>query len=139
MASSRIIDEARALARVRHPSVVCVHGADMHDGRAGLWMELVRGRTLAQLVAANGLFGPREAAGIGQDLCRALAAVHAEHLVHRDVKAQNVMRGLAGGRIVLMDFGASHTPLYLAPEVLAGGRDTVASDLDALGVLLYSW
>jgi TolB-like protein/Tfp pilus assembly protein PilF/tRNA A-37 threonylcarbamoyl transferase component Bud32 len=136
MASSWIVEEARALARVRHPNVVCVHGADMHDGRAGLWMELVRGRTLAQLVAANGLFGPREAAGIGQDLCRALAAVHAEHLVHRDVKAQNVMRA-AGGRIVLMDFGAGHTPLYLAPEVLAGGQATVASDLYALGVLLY--
>ena len=39
MASSWIVDEARALARVRHPNVVCVHGADMHDGRAGLWME----------------------------------------------------------------------------------------------------
>jgi TolB-like protein/Tfp pilus assembly protein PilF/tRNA A-37 threonylcarbamoyl transferase component Bud32 len=136
MASSRIIDEARALARVRHPNVVCVHGADIHDGRAGLWMELVRGRTLAQLVAANGLFGAREAVGVGQDLCRALAAVHAEHLVHRDVKAQNVMRA-AGGRIVLMDFGAGHTPLYLAPEVLAGGPATVASDIYALGVLLY--
>jgi serine/threonine-protein kinase len=134
--SSWIIEEARALARVRHPNVVCVHGADVHDGRAGLWMELVRGRTLAQVLAANGALGPREAAGIGQDLCRALAAVHAEHLIHRDVKAQNVMRA-SGGRIVLMDFGAGHTPLYLAPEVLAGGPASVATDLYALGVLLY--
>jgi TolB-like protein/Tfp pilus assembly protein PilF len=99
-------------------------------------MELVRGRTLAHIVAAEGPFGAREAAGIGQDLCRALAAVHAESLVHRDVKAQNVMRA-AGGRIVLMDFGAGHTPAYLAPEVLAGGQATVATDLYALGVLLY--
>jgi eukaryotic-like serine/threonine-protein kinase len=132
----RIVNEARALARVRHPNVVCVHGADMHDGRVGLWMELVRGRTLAQIVAAEGPFGAREAAGIGQDICRALAAVHAEHLVHRDVKAQNVMRA-AGGRIVLMDFSGGHTPLYLASEVLEGGEATVAADLYALGVLLY--
>ena len=135
-AGLRIIEEARTLARVRHPNVVTVHGADLHDGRVGLWMELVRGRTLAQIVAAQGPFSAREAAGIGQELCRALAAVHAEHLVHRDIKAQNVMRE-SGGRIVLMDFGAGHTPLYLAPETLADGEPTVASDIYALGVLLY--
>lgn len=133
---SRLVAEGRALARVRHPNVVTVYGADMHDGRAGLWMELVRGRTLAQIVAAQGPFGAAEAAVIGQEICRALSAVHAAGLVHRDVKAQNVMRE-AGGRLVLMDFGAGQTPLYLAPELLPDGGGTTAGDIYALGVLLY--
>lgn len=132
----RIVNEARTLARVRHPNVVTVHGADKHDTRVGLWMDLVRGRTLAQIVAEQGPFSASEAAVTGQEVCRALAAVHAAGLVHRDIKAQNVMRE-SGGRLVLMDFGAGGTPLYLAPDVLAGGAATIQSDLYALGVLLY--
>jgi eukaryotic-like serine/threonine-protein kinase len=143
----RLLAEARTLARVRHPNVVTVHGADVRDGRAGLWMELVEGQTLDGWVSAHGTMGPRETAAIGIDLCRALAAVHGAGLVHGDVKAQNVMRE-TGGRIVLMDFGAGRaqggdasgiagTPMYLAPEVLAGEPTTVASDLYSLGVLLF--
>jgi TolB-like protein/tetratricopeptide (TPR) repeat protein/RIO-like serine/threonine protein kinase len=146
--TARIVREARALARVHHPNVVTVHGADVHDGRVGLWMELVRGQTLEGLLALQGPFGAAEAALIGQDLCNALAAVHAAGLVHRDVKTANVMRE-SGGRLVLMDFGSGQlsqavapgqgagTPLYLAPEVLTGGRATPQSDIYALGVLLY--
>lgn len=146
--TARIVREARALARVHHPNVVTVHGADVHDGRVGLWMELVRGQTLEGLLALQGPFGAAEAAVIGQDLCNALAAVHAAGLVHRDVKTANVMRE-SGGRLVLMDFGSGQlteavapgrgagTPLYLAPEVLVGGRATPQSDIYALGVLLY--
>lgn len=133
---TRLIAEARALARVRHPNVVTVHGADIHDGRVGLWMDFVQGSTLAQIVAERGTFSAAEAAVIGQELCRAVAAVHAGGLVHRDIKAQNVMRE-SGGRVVLMDFGAGHTPLYLAPELLAGRDASVSTDIYALGVLLY--
>ena len=145
---SRMLREAQALARVRHPNVVMVHGAAVHDDRVGLWMEFVRGRTLQDLLASQGAFGPSEAALCGQDLCRALAAVHAAGLVHRDIKAANVMRE-AGGRVVLMDFGAGQahdvtltwqlmgTPLCLSPEVLGGGRATVRSDIYSLGVLLF--
>lgn len=146
-----VLREARILARVRHPNVVLVHGAETRDGRVGLWMELIRGATLEHMLQTHGPFSAREAAVIGQDLCRALAAVHGAGLVHRDVKAQNVMRE-EGGRLVLMDFGAGQwlgggqtaasgritgTPLYLAPEVLAGGEATVPSDIYSLGVLLY--
>lgn len=145
-----VIEEGRLLARVRHPNVVTVHGADAREGRVGIWMELIRGRTLADLVRENGPFSPGEAAVIGADLCRALAAVHGRGIVHRDIKAQNVMRE-RGGRIVLMDFGigvpsdlnetagtdTAGTPLYLAPEVLAGQSATYRSDLYALGVLLF--
>src|SRR6186997_2622408 len=97
------IDEARLLARVRHPNVVTVYGADRIGGSVGMWMDLIHGRTLEQVLHDHGPLSAREATVIGLDLCRALAAVHRAGLVHRDLKAQNVMRE-SGGRIVLMDF-----------------------------------
>jgi eukaryotic-like serine/threonine-protein kinase len=140
------VSEGRLLARVKHANVVTVYAAEEHAGQIGLSMEFIRGRTLESLIEALGPFGARETAGIGIDLCRALAAVHGAGLLHRDIKAQNVMRE-SGGRIVLMDFGAGAwgtsssgligTPLYLAPEVLTGGQATPASDLYSLGVLLF--
>jgi eukaryotic-like serine/threonine-protein kinase len=146
----RMLGEARRLARVRHPHVVLVYGADRREDRVGLWMEFVDGETLDSLVQRSGLLSAREAALVGIDLCRALAAVHAAGLVHRDVKAQNVIRE-SGGRIVLMDFGTGEeirravdrgprlagTPLYLAPEIIVGGAGSAQSDLYALGVLLF--
>src|SRR4051812_25995254 len=67
-----LLSEARVLARVRHPNVVAVYGADVHDGLPGLWMELIQGRTLASWVETNGALGPSETKAIGQDLCGAL-------------------------------------------------------------------
>ena len=143
---NRLLEEARRLARVRHSHVVQVYGAEQHDGRVGLWMELVRGESLEQTLQTRGTFGAREAALIGLDLCAALAAVHGAGLLHRDIKAQNVMRE-SGGRLVLMDFGTGEelagtnrlvgTPLYLAPEIFRGQRASVQSDLYSLGVLLF--
>ena len=133
---NRILSEARTLARLRHPNVVSVYGADLQNGRVGLWMELIRGQTLTQILSGYGTFSAPEATIIGQEVCRALAAVHAAGIVHKDLKAQNVMRE-SGGRFVLMDFGAGGTPVYLAPEVLSGAEATVASDIYALGVLLF--
>jgi serine/threonine-protein kinase len=148
--SHTVIQEGRLLARVRHPNVVTVYGVDEHEGTVGLWMEWVEGLTLTQVLAARGLLGGHEASLIGIDVCRALAAVHKAGLLHRDIKAQNVMLE-AGGRIVVMDFGAGEvrssdslaepqtigTPLYLAPELFAGQPATIASDIYSLGVLLY--
>jgi hypothetical protein len=76
--------EARRLARIRHANVVRVHGADVHDGRVGIWAELVQGETLEERLS-HGPMGASEALGIGRDLCHALAAVHGAGLVHRDV------------------------------------------------------
>jgi TolB-like protein/tetratricopeptide (TPR) repeat protein len=148
-AHERILQEARRLARVRHPHVVQVLGAEQHDDRVGLWMELVEGESLDRIVKTRGTFGAREASGVGQDVCSALAAVHAVGLLHRDVKAQNVMRE-EGGRIVVMDFGTGEelrrgggtarlvgTPLYLAPEILEGKAASIQSDLYSVGVLLF--
>ena len=145
---TRLLREARTLARVRHEHVVQVYGADEHDGRVGTWMELIHGRNLEEELGERGRLSAREAAAIGQDLCRALAAVHSAGFTHGDIKAHNVMRE-EGGRVVLMDFGAgrsrrgveseavSGTPLYLAPEVLNGHSPGVGADVYSLGVLLY--
>ena len=141
-----MLREARALASVRHPNIVPVYGIDRHDGRVGFWTDFVRGKTLSALVGEQGTFGAREAALIGLDVARALSAVHRAGMLHRDIKAENVMRE-EGGRILLMDFGLSAleqrqtniagTPNYMAPELFEGGKATVATDIYAMGVLLY--
>jgi TolB-like protein/tetratricopeptide (TPR) repeat protein len=148
--SAAVIREARLLARVRHPNVVTVYGVDQHDEAVGLWMELIEGLTLRQVLAVRGVLGAQEAALIGIDLCRAVAAVHKAGLLHRDIKVHNVMRE-AGGRIVLMDFGAGEvrsdpsrgvqgligTPVYAAPEIFSGAPAMIASDVYSVGVVLY--
>jgi TolB-like protein/tetratricopeptide (TPR) repeat protein len=145
--SDSIIQEGRLLARVRHPNVVTIHGAERIGTRVGLWMEFVRGLTLEQLLRQGTVFSNQDVVQIGVDLSRAVAAVHAADLLHRDIKAQNVVRA-DDGRTVLMDFGTGKelsdnssdltgTPLYLAPEVMAGHPATVQSDIYSLGVLLY--
>jgi serine/threonine-protein kinase len=145
-AHARLMDEARRLARLRHEHVVQVYGAEEHDGRVGLWTELVRGESLDEVIRQRGPLGAREAALVGLDVCAALAAVHGAGLLHRDVKAQNVMREV-GGRILLMDFGTGEeisgtsrlvgTPLYLAPEIFAGQKASVQSDVYSVGVMLF--
>lgn len=144
----QFLDEARRLARVRHANIVSVYGAATHDGRTGIWTELVTGKSLASVLAEQGPLPAEEVRAIGIDLCHALAVVHRHGLVHGDIKPDNVMRD-HGGRIVLMDFGAARefinsadatvlgTPNYLAPEVLHGAMPTPASDMYALGVLLF--
>lgn len=140
------IREARLLAKLRHPNVITVYGAERINGQVGIWTEFIHGQTLAHVVRQQGPLGADETSVIGIDLCRALAAVHQAGLLHRDIKAENVMR--EDGRVVLMDFGAGHesesgskavagTPLYMAPEVIAGGGIDKRSDIYSLGALLY--
>jgi eukaryotic-like serine/threonine-protein kinase len=148
--ATRVLREGSLLAKVSHRNVVVVHGVERAKGCVGLWMEFIHGRTMEDELRARGPLSAEEAMPIGVDLCRALAAVHGRGLVHRDVKATNVMRE-EGGRTVLMDFGAgteldtgarrsldmAGTPLYLAPELFDGTAATRASDIYSLGVLLY--
>jgi tRNA A-37 threonylcarbamoyl transferase component Bud32 len=143
----RLLQEGRALAKIQHNNVVRVLGIEAHGDRVGLCMEFVRGKTLADIVR-GGKLSAAEAVLIGEDLCRALSAVHRAGFIHRDVKAKNVMRDETG-RIVLMDFGTGRssealnkndragTPLYMAPEVIEDGQQSVRSDVYSLGVLLY--
>lgn len=141
------LEEGRLLARLNHPHIVRVLGADTHDGQPGIWMELLDGETLDDLLVRDGRFSAVETLFVGLDLARALAAVHAAGLVHRDVKTRNIVRE-RGGRIVLTDFGAGRsvavpahdgagTPMFMAPEILAGGGASERSDIYSLGVVLY--
>lgn len=152
----RDLEEGRRLARVRHPNVLMIYGADVHDGRVGLWTDLLEGETLEERLTRLGPLTPGEATQIGVDLGRALAAVHDAGLIHGDVKAANVFRE-EGGRIVLTDFGSgrelppdgaghaaaqlfapvSATPISAAPEVLRGEAAGPAADVYSLGALLY--
>lgn len=149
-AAEAIVTEGRLLARVRHPNVMAVYGAHAAGGRVGIWGELLKGRTLAQIVQQDGPLSAAEAALVADNVCRALTAIHRAGLLHRDIKAQNVMRE-AGGRIVVMDFGLGRdldaalaegpdlagTPAYLAPELFKGARASVQSDIYAIGVMMF--
>ncbi len=104
--AARAVSEAQRLASIPpHPNVITVHGACNIDGVVGIWMEFLRGRTLRQVVEDQGELGAVEATHYGEFLCRALAHAHNAMVLHRDVKAANVMKA-AGGRIVLIDFGS---------------------------------
>jgi serine/threonine-protein kinase len=148
--ASSIIHEGRLLARVRHPNIVTIYGAGRIGDTVGLWMERVDGETVEQRICRQSPLEPSAAIEIGIQVCHAVSAVHKAGLLHRDIKAQNVMLA-RDGRAVLMDFGTGRelagssacqvplagTPLYLAPELLRGGDATIQSDIYSLGVLLY--
>jgi TolB-like protein/Flp pilus assembly protein TadD len=149
-----VMQEGRMLARVRHEHFVTVYGADVIDGVAGLWMELIHGETLDHLVRTRGPMTAIEAATLGADVAEALGAVHAAGLLHCDIKAQNVVLENSG-RVVLMDLGAGRvvpeardsdqlsdvagTPRYMAPELFqgVGATATRSTDIYSFGVLLY--
>ena len=136
--SDACLTEGRLLARVRHPNVITVYGAEVHDGRVGLWMELIAAQTLEQMLPAHGPLSAREAALVGIDLCRALAAVHARraHPSRRQGAERHARRRRPhrphGLRHRRRDLSARErapgagTPLYLAPELFAGQSRHVA-------------
>jgi len=146
--AKQLIEEGRLLARVRHPNVAVVYGAEQHGERVGIWMEFIEGVTLEEYVAEKGTLSSEDAMAIGQEICSAVAALHEAEVIHRDIKASNVMRE-QDGRIVLLDLGASRdtsrhdsekiygTPFYAAPEVLIKNETSCASDIYSIGVLLY--
>jgi TolB-like protein/predicted Ser/Thr protein kinase len=148
---STVIQEGRLLARVRHPSVVTVYGAERIAGQAGVWMEFIHGKTLEQELSDHGTLNVDRVAGIGIDLADALSTIHHAGLIHGDVKTHNVICA-SDGRTVLTDFGAgleldetllgdsrnvAGTPVCIAPEVAMGGAPSPASEVYSLGVLLY--
>ena len=103
--ASTVIEEGRLLARVRHPNVVTVYGAERISGEVGVWMEFVHGKTVEQQLRDEGPFDVDRVIRIGVELSGALSTVHRAGLIHRDVKAQNVLCD-RDGRLVLTDFGA---------------------------------
>jgi WD40 repeat protein/tRNA A-37 threonylcarbamoyl transferase component Bud32 len=148
---ARTLREARAAARLAHPGIVTVHEVVNQDDRPWIVMELVPGRTLAQIVKDDGPQSPRRVAEIGAQILAGLRAAHAAGVVHRDVKPSNVM--FDGERTVLTDFGIAAldggtvltqtgavlgTPSFMAPEQARGQFATPASDLWSLGATLYA-
>ncbi|MEV6302633.1 serine/threonine-protein kinase [Actinoplanes sp. NPDC051861] len=145
----RIRDEARAVARLRHPNIVDVYDYGEEPSRLPyVVMEVVAGRSLSQLLS-GGPLPWRLAVLIGAQVAAALAAAHERGVVHRDVKPANVV--VSGARVKLVDFGISAvsgaddraagellgTPAYLAPERLEHGVVRPATDVYATGLLLY--
>jgi eukaryotic-like serine/threonine-protein kinase len=146
----RALREARAAARLNHPSVVTLHDVVEAAGRLFLVMELVDAPTLRDLVARDGPLPPAAAARIGLELLAALAAAHRSGIVHHDVKPANVMVP-AGAAAKLADFGiasledtqrtltgaAFGSLPYVAPEQAMGRRGGPPADLWGLGATLW--
>ncbi|MEN1727053.1 MAG: serine/threonine-protein kinase [Pseudomonadota bacterium] len=148
--SQLFLHEARQLAMVRHPNVLAVHGAAIHDARPGLWCDLIEGKTLSDSEAELASFQQADWLNLIESLVLGLQAVHDAGLLHGDVKPSNIMRD-RNGQWVLMDFGASldrqpdpgglamttGTPLYMAPEGVMGQSPSTAADFYSLGATLY--
>ena len=149
----RFVREARSAAGLSHPNAVAVFDAGEADDHLYLVMEFVDGRTLADLLAERGPFEPAEATEIITPVLAALGHAHAAGIVHRDVKPSNIMVS-DDGTVKLLDFGIARrfddlagaitvegqmvgTPKYLAPEQVEGGPVSPATDLYAVGVVLF--
>ncbi|MGP4020021.1 serine/threonine-protein kinase [Saccharopolyspora sp. 5N708] len=146
----RFVEEARTLAGLSHPGLVTVHDFSATEDEIYLIMELVAGRTLADVISAGPL-PPQRVAELGGQLADVLAHVHGNGIVHRDVKPSNVL--IAGaGQAFLADFGISRladaaarmtssgiivgTATYMAPEQVSGAEVGYPADVYALGLVL---
>jgi len=148
-AAGRFLAEARTAASISHPNLVHVYDSGVDRGAHYIVMELLDGyRSLREELEAGGPLPPERAVDIGLEVLEGLGAVHRRDLVHRDVKAANVMVG--SGPVKLIDFGIAEAAggerrhgtsigslPYMAPEQLRGEPVTARSDLYALGVVLY--
>lgn len=155
----RFQQEAETLRRLRHPHIVDVlEQGTLADGRPFIAMEWLEGRDLAAELAARGPYSAREALELLEQVGSALKAAHGAGVIHRDLKAQNVVvrAGSAGPVVKLVDFGVAKllapeepgtaatstglvlgTPLSMAPEQIRGETPDARTDLYGLGVLLY--
>lgn len=140
------------LARhITHKNVVRIYDLGEADGIKFITMEYVDGEDLRSLLKHHGKFSPGEAVRIVEQVCRALEAAHAEGVIHRDLKPQNVMRD-GQGRIVVMDFGLARsleepgmtqtgalvgTLEYMSPEQALGATLDQRSDLFAVGLIFF--
>ncbi len=143
--------EARATAALNHPGIITVFDVIEHDQAPVIVMELIEGRSLAEILKEQGLLRWRRVGEIGAAMADALAAAHAAGIVHRDLKPANVL--VAGRRIVITDFGiaqragertaaapgeASGTPAFMSPEQAENAAASPAADLWSLGATLFN-
>jgi predicted Ser/Thr protein kinase len=153
IAIERSLREARAAAGINHPNVITVYDVVRQDERPWIVMEYLPGRSLEQILAAEGPLPPARVAVIGSTLLKALQAAHRAGIQHRDVKPSNVLIA-DDGRVVLTDFGSAMidegdgaitrtgvilgSPQYIAPERVDTGVSTPEADLWSLGATLYT-
>jgi serine/threonine protein kinase len=143
--------EARAVARLSHPNIVAVFDVGEEDGKHFLVMELLSGVTLRERLEQGGPIALVEATSLVEQIASALDFTHAEGIVHRDIKPSNILL-MPDGRVKMLDFGiarrgedatVTHTgmligsPAYMSPEQGRGENASPASDIWALGALLY--
>jgi serine/threonine-protein kinase len=157
---ARFRREALAVAKLIHPNIVQVYDTGIDDGRHYIVMEYVDGRSGAQILQRQGPLGGETTAEIGIQACAGLDYAHRRGIIHRDVKPGNLMivGGPAGGStpltVKLTDFGIARaveqtritqvgsvigTAAYLSPEQVRGEEATPATDVYALGVVLYQF
>jgi hypothetical protein len=144
----RFADEARRAAAVQHPNVVTVFDEGREGGDSFMVMELVKGKTLRDMIAARGPLSPTETARLIAQVAAALDAAHEAGVIHCDVKPANVIVD-EQGRAKLTDFGIARaargpreheligTARYIAPERIEGEPPTERSDIYSLGLVAY--
>lgn len=140
------LDEARLVSKLQHPNVVTLHDVFIESGRTGLVFEYVEGETLADLIKREGALSPVRAVELMLGVLDGLACAHAQGIIHRDIKPQNIMID-AGGRPRIMDFGVATrnpgetgmtgTVGYMAPEMLKNLPVDAHADIFALGMTFY--
>ena len=145
----RFIKEAEATINIDHPNIVEIYDADFKDGYHYIVMELVPGMTLKKYIRRYGRLSARETVDIARQIGQGLKAAHAHHIVHRDIKPQNIII-CEDGRVKVTDFGiariASGDTLsantmgsvqYFSPEQARGGFSDERSDIYSLGITIY--
>ena len=142
----RLYEEVRIGRQVSHPNVCRLYDAADVDGQLFITMEFIDGEDLASLLRRVGRLASEKGLAVAHDICAGVAAAHEKGVIHRDLKPANVMID-GRGRARVTDFGlavagegsmdGAGTPAYMAPEQLGGATATVASDIYALGLVLY--
>jgi serine/threonine protein kinase/Tfp pilus assembly protein PilF len=152
-ARTRFLREAQSIAALNHDHVVTIHAVDQQQGVPFLVMEYIQGATLAEHIRAHGPLPAQEIVLVGSQITAALEAAHAQGIVHRDIKPNNIFLQKNPTRVKVGDFGLVHlmdeipitqvgvvagTPQYLSPEQAQGEQVDHRSDLFSLGCLLYA-
>ncbi|MER7173702.1 serine/threonine-protein kinase [Streptomyces mesophilus] len=149
---TRTLREAKAIARIRDHGAVTVFDVVDEDDRPWIVMELIEGKSLAEVIREDGRLTPKRAAEVGLAVLNVLRSAHRQGILHRDVKPSNVLIA-DDGRVVLTDFGIAQVegdpsitstgmlvgaPSYISPERARGHKPGPAADLWSLGGLLYA-